>query len=348
MKRHERYRKEAALIMLWYAIQTFTGKEEQLTEMIRRVVPERYFGECFVPYFERLRCWRQQNQIHILRLFPGYIFISTDTIEDVFQRLKKIPAMSKVLTAGAFEFTPLYDSEAEFLKEILDADHIVRLTYAATDGKGHVTYMAGPLEKCSGRIEAYKFRDRYAQVRLTIAGQEKTVRMGIILNNDVRREMAYGKVEAHIPAQGRYELGNTGSASLASGSQGNINSVSQASGSLGNANRASQASGTQGNTNSMILAPGSLGNANRASLGARPHGNTSGVTLASCRHGNGKSAALLRPGDHVAVVSGVFEGNIAVIREARSSTVSIAVHMFGREIPVEVSAEEVRKLESAD
>ena len=254
--------------MLWYAIQSYTGKEEQLAEMIRRVVPERYYGECFVPYFERLRCWRQQNQVHILRLFPGYLFISTDNIEAVFQCLKRVPAMSKILTAGAFEFTPLYDSEAEFLKRILDADHIVRLTYAATDGKGHVTYMAGPLEKCRGRIEAYKFRDRYAQVRLTIAGQEKTVRMGIILNDDVRREMAYGKVEAHIPTPEKY-----------------------------------------------------------ASFNRKP-------------------AAMLRPGDSVAVVSGVFEGNIAVVQKVGTRTVSITVHMFGREMPVEISAEDVRKLEA--
>ena len=253
--------------MLWYAIQTYTGKEEKVTEMFRRVVPERYYGECFVPYFERLRCWRQQNQIHILRLFPGYIFISTDDIEGVFQYLKKVPAMSRILTAGAFEFTPMYDSEAEFLKTILDADHIVHLTYASTDGKGHVTYMAGPLEKCRDRIEAYKFRDRYAQVRLTIAGQEKTARMGIILNDDVRREMAYGKVEAR------------------------------------------------------------------------------NLILEEYAPFNGKPTVTLQVGDRVAVVNGVFEGNIAVIREAGTGTVLITVRMFEREIPVEVSAKDVRKLE---
>ncbi len=267
--------------MLWYAIQSYTGKEEQLTKMIRRVVPERYYGECFVPYFERLRCWRQQNQVHILRLFPGYLFISTDNIEAVFQCLKRVPAMSKILAAGAFEFTPLYDSEAEFLEGILDADHIVRLTYAATDGKGRVTYLSGPLEKCGGRIHDYKFRDRYAQVRLTIAGQEKTVRMGIILNDDVRREMAYGKVEAHIPTPEKYVLGNT---------------------------------------------------------------STDPLTL--CPHGNGKPAVMLQPGDRVAVINGAFEGIVTVIREVRNNMVSIVVHMFDREMPVELSVGEVRKLEA--
>ena len=253
--------------MLWYAIQTYTGKEEQLTEMIRRVVPETFFGECFVPYFERLRCWRQQNQIHILRLFPGYIFISTDDIEGVFQYLKKVPAMSKIMTTGAFEFTPLYDDETEFLKGILDADHIVRLTYAATDGKGRVTYLSGPLEKCCGRIHAYKFRDRYAQVRLTISGQEKTVRMGIILNDDVRREMVYGKVEALVKTPEKYAI-----------------PVSK------------------------------------------------------------KTADGLEPGDQVAVIEGVFEGNAAVISQIKRDEVRISVNMFGRDILVDVPAASVRKL----
>ncbi len=196
--------KGTALIMLWYAIQTFTGKEEQLTEMIRRMVPPECVGECFVPYFEQLHCWHRQNQIRVLRLFPGYIFLSSDNIDGLFQWLKRVPAMSRVLTAGAFEFAPMDEGEAEFLLEMMDADRIVRLTYVATDGRNHVSYLSGPLEKCRDRIQDYQFRRRYAQVRLQIAGQEKTARMGIILNDDVRRETAYGKVEAPIRTPERY------------------------------------------------------------------------------------------------------------------------------------------------
>ncbi len=249
---------------MWYAIQTFTGKEEQLTELIRRIVPSRNFGDCFVPYFERLRRWHRQNQICILRLFPGYILLSTDDVESVFHWLKKVPAMTKIMAAGPYEFAPLYDNEAKFLMDVLDSDHIVRLTYAATDGKDHVTYLAGPLEKCRGRIQAYKFRDRYAQVHLTIAGQEKTVRMGIILNNDIRRQTPYGKVEAHIPTPKEYTPTSE------------------------------------------------------------------------------KPVAVLHPGDPVLVVGGAFEGNPAVVREVRNTTILIAVPMFGREIPVEVFPEEVQ------
>lgn len=190
--------------MQWYAIQTYTGKEEQLTEMIRRMVPPECVGECFVPYFEQLHCWHQQNQIRVLRMFPGYVFLSTDDIGNLFQWLKKVPAMTKIMTAGAFEFAPMDDIEAEFLLQMMDHDHIVRLTYAATDGKNHVSYLSGPLEKCRDHIQNYQFRKRFAQVRLRIAGQEKTARVGIILNDDVRRETIYGKVEAPVCMPEKY------------------------------------------------------------------------------------------------------------------------------------------------
>ena len=253
--------------MLWYVIQTYTGKEEQLVQMIRRQVPEECYGECFVAYYEQLRDRKQENQIHILRLFPGYIFISSDDVDRLFQSFKMLPAMTKIMSSGAFAFTPLYAGEAEFLKEMMDPDHVVRLTYVSTDGRDHISYLSGPLQKCRDQIRAYQFRKRCAQVSLRIAGQEKIVRMGIILNDDVRREMAYGKVEARIRTPEKY----------------------------------------------TVSAPES-------------------------------PAAVLSKGDNVAVIDGAFEGNVAVISQVKGSAVRISVHMFDREISLEVPAESVRKL----
>ena len=105
--------------MLWYVIQTYTGNEEKLVEMIRRIVPRQYYGDCFVIYHEQLRHRQQENQIHVLRLFPGYIFISSDDIEQLFRYLKKVPAMSKIMASDSFAFTPLHKGEAEFLLEIM-------------------------------------------------------------------------------------------------------------------------------------------------------------------------------------------------------------------------------------
>ena len=192
--------------MPWYVIQTYTGREQKLVEMIRRVVPGELYGECFVLYHEQLRCREQKNQVHIGRIFPGYAFITSDDADGLFLHLKKVPAMSKMMTTGEFIFTPLESKEADFLGTIMDEDHVIRLSYAATDGRDHVTYLSGPLQDCGERILNYQFRKRYASVRLCISGQEKEVRMGIILNDDIRREVAYGKVEAPVTVPEYYQI----------------------------------------------------------------------------------------------------------------------------------------------
>ncbi len=192
--------------MLWYVIQTYTGREEKLVEMIRRIIPAELYGECFVVYHEQLRSRKHENQVHVERIFPGYAFITSREPERLFLSLKSVPAMSKMMAVGEFYFTPLESSEAEFLGRILDADHVVRLSYVATDGHDHVSYISGPLSLCGGRIQDYHFRKRCAAVRLKIAGQTKVVRLGIILNDDIRREVAYGKIEAPIQTPEKYRI----------------------------------------------------------------------------------------------------------------------------------------------
>ncbi len=191
--------------MSWYVIQTYTGKEEKLVQMVRKVIPRGLYGDCFVVYHEQLRHRKQENQIHIERLFPGYVFITTDEPEELFLFLKKVPAMSKIISDGYYYFLTVYPEEAEMLSRLLDADHVVRLSYVATDGRDHVSYISGPLECCGRNIAGYQFRKRYASVRLTLAGESKDVRLGIVLSDDVSRELKYGKVEAPIQSPERYE-----------------------------------------------------------------------------------------------------------------------------------------------
>ncbi len=123
---------------MWYVLQTMTGKEEELVRMIRTIVPQDLYEDCFVAYYERI--WRRQQQsiVHVERLFPGYLFILTNQPNELFFQLKRVPAMSKLMADGNFTFLSLETGEAEFLEELLHADHIAHLSYVKTDGKGKV------------------------------------------------------------------------------------------------------------------------------------------------------------------------------------------------------------------
>jgi len=182
--------------MLWYVLQTETGREDNLVKLIRRIVPGHLYGECFVAYHERL--WRRQkrNFIHVERVFPGYVFITSDDPEGLFLCLKEVPAMSRMMADGDFTFIPVDPDEATFLEQIMDEDHVMHLSYVATDGRDHVYQVSGPLEVCMSKIERFQFRKRYAVVHLSLLGKEKSILMGILLNEDIREELQFGKVEA--------------------------------------------------------------------------------------------------------------------------------------------------------
>ena len=190
---------------MWYVLQTLTGKEEELVRMIKKIVTPDSYSDCFIAYYERI--WRKQQQsiVHVERLFPGYAFIITDNPKEVFLQLKHVPAMSKMMDDGSFTFLPLEQEEEVFLQNMLAQNHIVRLSYVATDGRGRVYRISGPLEKYTSQVVRYQFKKRYVIISLTLLGVEKTVALGIILDEDIRQEILYGKVETPLKMPEHYE-----------------------------------------------------------------------------------------------------------------------------------------------
>lgn len=191
---------------MWYVLQTLTGKEEELVRMIRKIVSPNSYSDCFIAYYERV--WRKQQEsiVHVERLFPGYAFIITEDPEKVFLQLKRVPAMSKMIADREFTFLPLESEEEIFLENMLGKDHIVRLSYVAADRRGNVYRILGPLEEYVSQVVRYQFKKRYAIIRLKLLGEEKTVALGIILNEDIQQEISYGKIEVPFKMPEYYEL----------------------------------------------------------------------------------------------------------------------------------------------
>ena len=199
--------------MRWYVLQTKTGGEEKLADMIRKLLAPELYEECFTVYFEQL--WRRRGHalVHVERAFPGYIFITSDRPEELYLSLKRVPAMSRLLADDSLFFLALDPAEADFLQRIMDADHVIRLSYLATDGHGRVMHVTEPLKSCMQQVVRYNYRKRNVIIRLSLAGAEKQVMLGIILTDDVRRQLQYGKVEIPGKTWNRYSIIRTDRAS---------------------------------------------------------------------------------------------------------------------------------------
>ena len=111
-----------------------------------------------------------------------------------------------MMATDDFKFRPLGDTDAEFLLGILDVGYIVRIFDVAIDGRNHVTHLSEPLTKCRGQICSYCFRRLYATVRLTLDGQKKEAKFGIILSDGLRHELVYGRVETAVVISGKYAI----------------------------------------------------------------------------------------------------------------------------------------------
>jgi len=99
---------------MWYVIQVGPRREqEQEQEIITlcdkwvKIPSEEFFT------MKRIRFNRSSdgtwNQLEKLA-FPGYVFASTDDIDSLRTRLKKIPELTKLLGAGD-EIFSIYDEE---------------------------------------------------------------------------------------------------------------------------------------------------------------------------------------------------------------------------------------------
>ena len=161
---------------MWYVIQVYTGKELEIAQQCReRVVNE---GEdVFVPLAERWTKIRGERTLITSRLFPGYVFIETDRIEDFHKRLNRIYAMTKVLRTGD-EMTPIQKEEEEYLRKLGGDEHVVKYSEGYIEGDKLVV-TSGALKDFEGKVKKILRHKRLVVMEFSLLGQTVEVTLGL-------------------------------------------------------------------------------------------------------------------------------------------------------------------------
>ena len=161
---------------MWYVIQVYTGKELEIAQQCRERVADE--GEdVFVPLAERWTKIRGERTLITSRLFPGYVFIETERIEDFYKRLNRIYAMTKVLRTGD-EMTPIQKEEEEYLRKLGGDEHVVKYSEGYIEGdKLGVT--SGPLKDFEGRIKKILRHKRLVVMEVPLLGHTVEVTLGL-------------------------------------------------------------------------------------------------------------------------------------------------------------------------
>lgn len=164
---------------MWYVIQTLGGKEEETADMIRRAVSSYNIEECFIPKRERMKkfhgVWNKDTEV----LFRGYVFIISGNPEEVYQELKQIPRMTKILGREGEYFFALNQEEEELVKGIGDEKHKTSISKIEVEEGKKIRVIEGPLKGYVGNVVKVNLHKREVVVRVEFMGRDVELKMGI-------------------------------------------------------------------------------------------------------------------------------------------------------------------------
>lgn len=164
---------------MWYAIQTLGGEEERTANMIRRQVSTDNLSECFVPKRERMKKFGGQWNKVEETLFPGYLFVITERPEGLYQELRRVPRLTKVLGREEQNFYPLSREEEAFVRGIGDQEHRTSLSKIKLGEGKEIRVVEGPLKDYVGNVVKVNLHKREVVIRVRFVGRETELKMGV-------------------------------------------------------------------------------------------------------------------------------------------------------------------------
>lgn len=164
---------------MWYVMQVRTGMEMETCGQCRGRVMEAD-EDVFVPLAERMTKTGGEWSLVTGRLFPGYVFVETDRIQDFYRRLRDAGSLARVLRTGG-EMTPLYPEEEECLRALGGSSHVVRYSQGYIKGE-ELVVTSGALKDWRGKVRKILRHKRLAVLEVAVLGRlvEVTVGMGIV------------------------------------------------------------------------------------------------------------------------------------------------------------------------
>ena len=107
---------------MWYVVQTVAGREFAVCRLIESLVEDDVLQECFVPRYEVQKQFRGQWRTCTATLFPGYLIVVTDRVDELESQLRRVPAFAWVLSNDG-GFVPLERDEVAWIDAFTEKGH---------------------------------------------------------------------------------------------------------------------------------------------------------------------------------------------------------------------------------
>lgn len=164
---------------MWYVLQVPTRKEEKMRDQLLATIDESVLFDCFCPKYEASYKKGGVRSIVQKIMFPGYLFVETDYIEEINYCLKKIPEFSKILKTGD-EFVPITKEEEEFIMGHTNKDKVFEMSVGYLDGD-RVVIESGAFQGYEGTLKYVNRHNRFAIMEVEMFNQKIDVKFGLEL-----------------------------------------------------------------------------------------------------------------------------------------------------------------------
>ena len=168
---------------MWYVIQVQTGREEQIIAEIESYEVRQYCDEIFAPRCERKKRYLGEWHLETGLLFPGYLFVISSRPEELYQALKRIPRLTKLLGTGE-KWTAMSEEDIRIVELLSGRDHLMKLSEGYMQGD-EVTVTGGPLKGLEGKISRIDRHKRLAWLKVELFGRTVELQAGLEI---VRKE----------------------------------------------------------------------------------------------------------------------------------------------------------------
>lgn len=162
---------------MWYVIQVRTGTEESIRIQCEKNIPEEVLEWCFIPYYEEKKRIRGEWTLQEKILFPGYVFLVTEEINMLYENLRNVIGLTRLIGTGQ-EIVPLREDEVAFLQRIGGEGQMVEMSEGIIENS-QVKILSGPLMGMEGCIRKIDRHKRKAWIEVEMFGRLQLVQVGL-------------------------------------------------------------------------------------------------------------------------------------------------------------------------
>ena len=167
--------------MKYFVLRVESGRERTTEELIRLLVPREMCRECFHLSRHMKKKFHGEWKDYSEHLLPGYVFVISENPAGLYEKLRKVPRLTRLLGRDEDHFTPLTTRDILWLKSFgaCEESPVVELSQVKVEEGNKVRVVSGPLQNMEGYIKRIYLHKRYAEVEIPFMGQTMNVHLGI-------------------------------------------------------------------------------------------------------------------------------------------------------------------------